>query len=144
MERLRKIPARIVSQFRSRFPEFTAKLPAFDLELAGVGAFPNAQRPRTIWLGVANGRDEMIAMHEALEDSLADLGFRPEGRRFTPHLTLGRVKQSSQPCGDLAELLAKHDRFVTGKLPVDEVAIVSSKLGRDGPVYTMLGHTGLA
>jgi len=121
-----------------------SKLPAFDLELAGVGAFPNAEKPRTIWIGVAKGRDEMVTLHEALDGALAELGFRGDGRRFTPHLTLGRVRQRPRDLAELSELIAKHDSFVAGKLMVDEVAIVSSNLGREGPVYTNLGHADLA
>lgn len=116
----------------------------FELELGGVGAFPNINRPRTIWLGVTKGHDELLALHDAIDAALADLGFRSETRRFTPHLTIGRVKQPSGASDELSQLIAQHDGFVAGKLPVDEVAIVSSKLERDGPVYTMLGHSALA
>ncbi len=116
----------------------------FELELGGVGAFPNTSRPRTIWLGVTKGLDEMIALHDAVNEALANLGFRGENRRFVPHLTIGRVKQPSGTFAELSELITKHEDFVAGKLPVDEVAIVSSKLEREGPIYTILGHATLA
>ncbi len=121
-----------------------ANLPAFEVELAGVGAFPNVEKPRTVWLGVEKGRDELVELHDGIDGALADLGFRSEGRRFTPHLTLGRVRQRSDGSSDLIELIAQHDSFVAGKMTVDEIAVVSSKMGRDGPVYTMLGHVELA
>ncbi len=71
-----------------------AELPPFDLEVRGAGAFPDAARPRTVWLGVGRGSEEMIALHAALEEALAEVGYRPEGRRYRPHLTLGRVRQA--------------------------------------------------
>src|ERR1700722_16757119 len=66
---------------------------AFPLEIAGVGCFPNARRPRTIWVGVGEGRDDVIPLHRELEEALVKLGaYRREDREFTPHITLGRTR----------------------------------------------------
>src|SRR5688500_9053956 len=50
----------------------------FDIEVQGVGAFPDLRRPRTIWLGVGQGAEEMIALHDTLQAGLVKLGFRGE------------------------------------------------------------------
>lgn len=118
-----------------------AAVEGFDMELAGVGAFPNTAKPRTIWLGARQGQEEMIALHDAIDAALADLGFRSEARRFKPHLTLGRVRQGHV---ELSALIAEHEDFSAGKLTVDEVVVMSSELTRDGPEYTPLGHAELA
>jgi 2'-5' RNA ligase len=112
----------------------------FDVGMTGVGVFPGYDNPRTIWLGVGEGSDELVALHASLEAGLAKMGFRVEARRFRPHLTLGRVR--SLPAGptQLAEVLRQHAEFEAGPMMVSEVTVFSSELGRDGPVHEALGH----
>jgi 2'-5' RNA ligase len=116
----------------------------FDVEMAGVGVFPSYENPRTIWLGVGDGSDQLVALHSALETSLGELGFRIEARRFRPHLTLGRVRSLPKGAGQLAGLLKQHAEFEAGPMMVSEVTIMSSELGRDGPTYEHLGHGELS
>jgi RNA 2',3'-cyclic 3'-phosphodiesterase len=84
----------------------------FEVVAAGAGAFPSAGHPRTLWLGVSDGAEPMELLNQALERVLEPLGFPKEHRRFTAHLTLGRVRGGS-PSGfqQLAELLKKHADF---------------------------------
>ena len=111
----------------------------FDIEVRGLGAFPNAGRPRTIWLGVGEGKEPLIYLQAALERHLATLGFRPEARRFQPHLTLGRVRDGSTGLAELAELIRKHADFDAGTMYVDEAVVFSSRLERTGAVHERLG-----
>ena len=112
----------------------------FDVEMAGVGVFPSYENPRTIWLGVTDGSEQLVALHAALEDSLAKLGCRVEARRFRPHLTLGRVRSLPKGAGQLAGSLKQHAEFEAGPMMVSEVTVFSSDLGRNGPTYEALGH----
>ena len=116
----------------------------FDLEVRGIGAFPSPSRPRTIWLGVTEGAEQMELLHAALSRHLAKLGFRPEARRFRPHLTLGRVRDASGGLDELAELLQKHADYLAGRMSVDEVVVFSSRLERSGAVHERLGAGQLA
>lgn len=109
----------------------------FELETRGAGAFPAADRPRTLWLGVGQGRDEMIALQASIEKALESLGFRGEARRYTPHLTFGRPGRGERPQALAAQLAAMAD-FNGGRMLVDEVTIYSSELTREGPVYESL------
>jgi 2'-5' RNA ligase len=115
----------------------------FELEVRGVGAFPNSGRPRTIWLGAGVGKEAMSYLHAALERHLEDLGFRPESRRFQPHLTLGRVRDSSTGLDELAELIRKQAEFDAGSMTVEEVVVFSSRLERTGAVHERLGAGAL-
>jgi 2'-5' RNA ligase len=116
-----------------------------DLELPAVcaGAFPSADRPRTLWLGAGEGADEMIALQAALDRSLAQLGFRGEQRRYTPHVTLGRAGRSAPPRALATELAALAD-FPVGTMLIDEVTIFASTLSRTGPEYRIIAHAPLA
>ena len=62
----------------------------FDVVIAGGGAFPSVARPRALWLGVAEGVDELTAAAAALDDALAEVGWPREERPFRAHLTLAR------------------------------------------------------
>jgi 2'-5' RNA ligase len=113
---------------------------AFDIEMAGIGVFPSYENPRTIWLGVGDGSDQLVALHAALEQGLSKLGFRVEARRFRPHLTLGRVRGLPEGPGRLAGALKQHADFEAGPMMVSEITVFSSELGRNGPTYEILGH----
>jgi 2'-5' RNA ligase len=127
----------------SAVEEAMRSLPAFDLEARGAGAFPNLRNPRTIWLGVGEGAEEMVDLHQAVERSLAKLGFREEGRRFRPHITVGRVREGGGPVHELTELLEANADFEGRISTVFNVTVFSSQLGREGPQYEALAHIDL-
>jgi RNA 2',3'-cyclic 3'-phosphodiesterase len=118
-------------------------LAPFDVEARGAGAFPDAERPRTVWIGMGAGSAEMIELHDAIESELAKLGYRAENRRFRPHLTIGRVRNSPAGIEELASLLKENADFASGLSTVYEVVIFSSELGPDGPTHEPLGHAEL-
>lgn len=71
-------------------------LPVFTLQAAGLGTFPPRGAPRVIWVGIGDGQASLVRLHEETAARLEPLGFLPD-RRFTPHLTLGRVKEAFAP-----------------------------------------------
>jgi len=116
----------------------------FDLEIRGVGAFPNIHRPRTIWFGGGAGEEQMADLASRLDHELLQAGFRKEGRRFQTHLTLGRVRTERGPAlADLIRLLEEYADLEVGRTPIDEVIIFSSTLTRTGPIYDPLGRAAL-
>ena len=115
----------------------------FDLEAQGAGAFPSLERPRTVWIGAGPGAEQMVTLHDAIEEELSKIGFRAEGRRFRPHLTIGRIRQGGAGLQALADLLRQNEDYDGGLSTVFEVAILSSQLTREGPVYEPLGYAEL-
>lgn len=112
----------------------------FALSVEGVGCFPNPRRPRVVWAGIGAGAAELRALHEALEPPLLELGcYRREERRYTPHITLGRV-QGTGATDDLSAALAKKADWQAGAVAVKELLVLSSELTREGPVYAVLGR----
>ena len=119
-------------------------LKPFDVGARGAGAFPDVQRPRTVWVGMGQGAEPMIEMHDRIDRELAKLGYRGENRRFRPHLTIGRVRASPpREIQELGRLLAEHADFESGLSTVYEVVVFSSELGPDGPTHEPLGHAEL-
>jgi RNA 2',3'-cyclic 3'-phosphodiesterase len=115
----------------------------FDVEALGAGAFPDLQNPRTVWVGVGEGGEAMIELHDALARELGRLGYREENRRFRPHLTIGRVRQSPVGIDELGRLIEEHADFESGLSTVYEVTVFASQLGREGPTYEPLCHADL-
>lgn len=117
----------------------------FDLAFSGLGAFPDTARPRTLWVGVTEGLEESAELAEALDNKLFESGFPREGRRFTPHLTIGRVKQKNLPeTGGIDSLiLPEKDVPFFGVSPVDSLTIFMSTLSHSGPRYEVLDEAPL-
>lgn len=117
----------------------------FEIVAQGAGAFPAVSHPRTLWLGVGDGAEPMELLFQAVERLLEPLGFAKEHRRFTAHVTLGRVRESSGAgLKELSDLLKKHAEFDAGAMTVDSVTVFSSTLGREGPTYEVLSHAEFA
>ena len=111
-----------------------------DLELGGLGAFPNLRRPRIVWLGMrADPRLELI--HHDIEVACAALGYDIEGRAFRPHVTLGRA--GDRPVD--AEALAAAARSVRYRetAVAASVDLMVSEQTRDGPRYRRLAAAPL-
>ena len=122
--------------------EAAAPVAPFDVEVQGVGAFPNLARPRAVWLGVGKGREQLISLAAAIDARLAAIGFKPEGRRFSPHLTIGRVR-GEKNLPELADQLEQRADYPAGMMEVDEVVVFASYLERGGPIHEPLGHLPL-
>ncbi len=115
----------------------------FPVQVAGTGAFPSPERPRTIWLGMSRGSQPMVALHAALEAELHKVGFRREGRQFVPHLTLGRVRGRTGVDPGLRELIQRHAGFDAGAMDIAELVVMASYLEPQGPTYQRIGSARL-
>lgn len=118
---------------------------AYEVHVGSVGAFPKSDRPRTVWVGLVDGDEQTVGLQSDVSDALAGLGFRPERRRFRPHITIGRVRRSRpDEIEELGGEIGRHDSFSAGAMRVDRVVLFSSRLGRDGPSYDILATAPLA
>jgi 2'-5' RNA ligase len=114
----------------------------FTFTVAGLGAFPTPRRPKVLVANVAEGAEQMTALHGAVEAALVETGcYRREERAFTPHVTVGRVRGG---VGEgLAPVVQKFAGFSGGQTTVREVRVLSSELKSSGPVYALLGRARL-
>jgi 2'-5' RNA ligase len=123
--------------------ETTQQHANFLMSVETAGCFPNPRRPRVLWVGVGQGAQPLCQIHDALEIPLLDLGYRREERKYSPHITLGRVK-SDRPTEKLASALAQHAAWKGGEFQVRELRVMGSKLTPQGPEYTVLSRAKLA
>ena len=109
----------------------------FSLRVRGIGAFPNLKNPRVIWMGLTNGKENVISLQQRLEVLFEKMGFQAEDRSFHPHLTLGRVK-SSRGKEELVGRMEKYKEEEFGDFQVEAVIFFKSDLRLSGPIYTPL------
>ncbi|MBI2400995.1 MAG: RNA 2',3'-cyclic phosphodiesterase [Deltaproteobacteria bacterium] len=113
----------------------------FNLELEGVGAFPNARAPRVIWAGIKKS-SELEKLQKNVEERLSSIGFEPEDRPFTPHLTLCRIK-SAEDGRALGKLLSEARPEANAAFAVSSFAFIKSVLKPFGAEYTPIREFAL-
>ena len=114
------------------------------LRLGSCGCFPNARRPRVLWVGVAGDVASLGLLQTALEQTISPLGFPTEGRPFSPHLTLGRVRDEAS-AGERAHLgdLVQATMVATSPFTITHCSLMRSDLRPTGAVYTRLASAVL-
>jgi 2'-5' RNA ligase len=117
----------------------------FEVICRGLGAFPSADHPRTLWIGITDGAVALCDLQAAIDDALKrELGFAREPRKFQPHLTIGRVKhEPPEARGELSTLIEQYAQFDADLAVVDEVVTFASFLGRSGATHEALGRAEL-
>ncbi len=112
-----------------------------EIAIKGVGAFPVINRPRVIWLGV-EGAETLSSIATRLESKVRKLGFAPERKGFTPHITLARVR-SSRNIQSLVKWIQSMQDIEVGVFRVKSIRIKQSILRPSGPIYKTLREVKL-
>jgi 2'-5' RNA ligase len=111
---------------------------AFDFAVGQVGYF-GGQNARVLWVGAGLDCPELLQLQQDVEEELAGIGWPKEGRKFSGHLTLCRVR-NSQAGFELARLTEQYRDFDLGTMRCDSVTVYQSTLRPEGPLYTSLGN----
>jgi 2'-5' RNA ligase len=113
--------------------------PSFEMEFGGLGAFPSPKRPRVIWIGI-QAPPGLGALQHGIGAATATLGYPDEQRPFSPHLTIGRVKQNIDQTGmhKIRAALEKTQVGALGTTRVESVYLFKSDLKPSGAEYTRL------
>jgi len=115
------------------------EFPPFNLSISGSGCFPNKKRPRVFWLGMEQGKDNpLFGVNKWIENQLSKLGFEKEKRRFSPHLTLGRVR--TKPPVNFSGLFTflENNPFTPAKFLVRDIFFMQSSLKPTGAEYRVI------
>jgi 2'-5' RNA ligase len=127
-----------------RLPDLRAALggipshPPIPIHIRNLGFFPNPHSPRVFWAGVEAAPD-LAALASETDRALEPLGLKPEGRPFSPHLTLARIKEPV-PLQKLRETIAALPSLDFGSFSADRFFLYESRLGPAGSVYTKLAE----
>jgi 2'-5' RNA ligase len=142
---LGNVNADMTGEITGAMAEAAQGIPPLQLEIKDLGVFPNLRRVQVVWVGVSGDLDKLLQLQKRLETNLARLGFAPEARAFTPHLTLGRVREraSAEERQKLGELIAG-TKFEAGyTLPVESINLMRSQLTREGAIYSRISSVEL-
>jgi len=113
----------------------------FNLTLCGAGTFPTSGTPRVVWIGVTDGREQMLRVEREITARLTPLGIPAEDRAYSPHLTLARVRD---PAGlKSMRLLDGLTERTIGTTHIETITLFHSKLSPKGPTYTPILRTPL-
>ena len=120
-------------------------LQPFDLRIGSPGAFPSGRSPRVLWVGVDGDLPELAAIQDQLEDALATLGFAREDRPFSPHLTVGRLREGTPLPERRRAVEALHSAAGSpgASMHVSSISLMRSTLLPDGAVHKRLASISL-
>ncbi|MCG8510634.1 MAG: RNA 2',3'-cyclic phosphodiesterase [Rhodospirillales bacterium] len=107
----------------------------FSVTLDGLGSFSRGRRVHAVWAGVEAG-EAIGHLHEKVESAIVRAGFEPEGRKFTPHVTLARLKGT--PVRRIAEFMESRNGFFAGPFMAGRFTLFRSHLGHGGAHYEAL------
>ena len=135
-----------VSEITGAIEEAAQGISSFHLKVKGLGAFPNFKRVRVVWVGVEGELAPLKQLQQRIESNLVPLGFAPESRPFTPHLTLARLREQASPDAreNFGQLLADTSFETTYGFKVDSVNLMRSELTREGAIYSRLSLVTLS
>ena len=114
----------------------------FTVAISGIGGFPNLQAPRVLWAGITGGAEELESLARAVDAACASIGFSPERRPFSPHVTIARLRDntSTEDRHRAGAALSTLPRLDEESFTVAAIHLIQSTLSQTGPTYQTL-HT---
>jgi len=109
----------------------------FEIELRGLGAFPTLRYARVVWAGIKKGAEELEGIFNQLEPCIQRLGFKPDRKGFSPHLTIARVK-SGRNKAEFIRTIQEFEDYQFGMIEASCLKLRKSVLTPEGPIYSTL------
>ena len=136
---LGEVPEKKIEQIKSLIKETLDDFKSFQIGVEKMGMYPNAQKPRVIWLGIT-GAEPLKDIHKMLESQLQKADIQPDKRSFSPHLTIARIRRNAdvQSVKEIGETLSKFRVGSLGTCAVNHIVLYKSELTPQGPIYTPL------
>ncbi len=116
----------------------------FTLEVGGWGCFPNGRRPRVLWAGI-KAEPSLLTLQRAVEDGAVQVGYEAEDKPFTPHVTIGRVRDRLPTTvrSGVGAMLLRADNEWVEVVRVESIRVYRSDLYADGARHTVLAELPL-
>jgi len=113
-------------------------MPPFAIEVGGFGAFPPAGAPQVIWMGLTAGREELARAHDLVGARIQPWGFPPDGRAYSAHLTIARVKDGQGRTRAAIRQAVAHESCTAGVCTIGDLTVFRSRTAPSGAVYEPL------
>ncbi len=119
-----------------------ASIKPFEFSVNGLGSFPPARSPKILWVGVEQ-KSELLRLYDAIENELNSIGFPREQRKFTPHLTIARIKSKINTNACL-KIIENNANFSAGNQRIEHITLFSSELTPSGAIYNIIERFNLS
>ena len=117
------------------------EIPVFNITFSHLGFFPNERRPRVIWIGISEGTNQLSSLAYEVNTRLSKIGFPKERRKFSPHLTLGRIKKYyPEEQESLVEYAHSKSTWEGEKESIQSFILKKSTLTPQGAIYETLAE----
>jgi 2'-5' RNA ligase len=135
----------MVGRITSAIESAAREVKPLRIRVEGIGAFPNTNRVNIVWVGLTGDIERLALLQKRIDARLSPLGFRPENRPFTPHLTIARLRDHASPDErrQLGRLIDEISFDTPHSIDVTAVHLMKSQLTREGPVYSELSTVNL-
>ena len=134
---LGEVPDQQIVEVCNITKEVASRYPQFDFAVREAGSF-GGHSARVLWVGAGLDCPELLELQQDLEDELADAGWPKEGRQFSGHLTLCRIRNSH--AGEkLGKLIEGYQDYDLGVVHAESIIVFESQLTPQGPLYTPMG-----
>jgi 2'-5' RNA ligase len=135
---LGEVPDNQIVEICNITKEVASRYKGFDFAVREAGSF-GGRSARILWVGAGSECPELLELQQDLEDELADAGWPKEGRQFSGHLTLCRIRNSK--AGEkLGRLIEEYKDYDLGTVHAGSITVFESQLTPQGPLYTPLGN----
>lgn len=131
----------IVDSLAGAVAEKIKSFAGLNLSLDQTGVFPNRNRPRVCWVGLAGDLAKLAEIQKAVDEAASGFGFERDERKFSPHITMGRIK-SSRAKDRLIEAL-DNLQPERPEFKAEELYLIKSDLKPSGATYTKLARLPL-
>jgi len=126
----------MIDELENMIKESIKDVEPFKIQIKGTGVFPNEKYIKIIWLGIQNG-EKITQIAEKIDEKVSKLGFKKEKRSFSPHLTIGRVRNAKNK-DKILKMIEKYKDLLFAEKIVDTINLKRSELTPQGPIYTTL------
>jgi len=127
---------RLIDEIEKIIKESIKGIKPFKIKLEGTGVFPNQNYIKIIWIGIKNG-EQITPIAEKIDGEISKLGFKKEKRKFSPHLTIGRVKTAKNK-DKLIQIIEEYNEILFSEFEVKSIKLIKSELTPKEPIYTTL------
>jgi len=134
------IPTKQIPEISNAIEQASKGIPPFHLQIASLGAFPNINQPRVLWVGIKGETDSLQGLQQKIDSALISLGFAEEKQSFTPHLTMARVREGTSLIDrkNFGELVMSTNFESKHPISVETINFIKSQLRPEGAIYTYL------
>jgi 2'-5' RNA ligase len=112
------------------------RAPAFEMSIGGVGHFGDGKKLRALYAAIARN-PALEHLQNKIESAVVRAGCKPQGRRFTPHVTLARFSAREQAGHHLAQFMASHGLLRSTAFAIEQFSLFSSVTRPEGSIYTV-------